>query len=310
MGEITDKKFKSIIWIKPDIKHVHIRDVKDGWIMQKFGDELALLKSNSIKFTHGVEPDYTADINYYINWTNDRPRLDKIKKSKCDIILFTHFEPEHFHEEDVVIKWADYYTCMSRHGKAELIKHGVNSNKIGVIDGIGVSIDYRKKIVLGWSSRPYFNLKRKCTDILINLAKDLDNSVFKFVIKNKDNESDSLIKQMRSYNADIEIAHVTDNNFFSKLDYYISPSNAEGGPMDLLNAMYAGIPVVARDIGFFNSLRTDEDILFDEYEDLLKILKAKEKIKKDKFKSMERYTWDNFRSWHIDFFKHILGELE
>jgi len=310
LEEITSKKFDSIIWIKPDTKHVHIRDIRDGWIMQKFGDELQKLKSNYIKFTFSKEPNYAADINYYINWTNDNPRLDKIKKSKCDIILFTHFESEHFHEENAVIKWADYFTCMSQHGKEELIKRGINSNKIGIIEGIGVSVKRQRKIVIGWSGRPYYHLKRKCVDILVKLARDLDEKIFKFVIKNKNNESNKLIQQMRDFNADLEVVHITDDTFFDKLDYYLSSSNAEGGPMDLLNAMYAGVPVIARDIGFFHTLRTSEDFLFYNYEDLLRFLKEKEKIRKDKYKLLEPYTWTNFRSWHIDFFKQILKELQ
>ena len=39
--------------------------------------------------------------------------------------------------------------------------------------------------------------------------------------------------------------------------------------MDILNAIYSRTPVVSRNIGFIYSLRTDEDFIYEDYEELL-----------------------------------------
>ena len=95
------------------------------------------------------------------------------------------------------------------------------------------------------------------------------------------------------------------DTFFNNIDYWFSPSYAEGGPMDVLNAVKCGIPVISRDIGFFKELKTSEDIVFENYENLLRQLLYLEQAKWTKINNMKRHTWDNFKDWHIKLFKEI-----
>jgi hypothetical protein len=293
-------------YINTKIKHVHIRDMKDGWIMQVIGDYLAQLNDKDILFTSGKQQDFNADINYYINWTNNEPRLDFLTKTKCDIILFTHFEKEHVNEENAVINWADRYTCMSVHGKQQLINRGIQESKIGIIEGFGVSTGFRKKIAIGWAGRPYPGLERKDANILPNLAKDLDSDIFKFIFYDKKKELNMLLSKMNKVGADVELLSANYDYFLNSIDYYLSPSLMEGGPMDLLNAAYAGIPIISRDIGFFHTINTKEDFMFKDYSELLKFFKAIETNKKQKIKNLAPYTWDTFKRWHIKHFRSIL----
>ena len=297
---------KNITFIGGKKKHVHIRDVRDSWIMQIFGDELAQLNDKDIHFTIGKSQNFKADINYYINWTNNQPCLNELKKTKCDIILFTHFEEEHFKEENKIIKWADLFTCMSKHGEIKLKERDISNKKISVIESMGISTNIRKKITIGWAGRPYYSLSRKNSQYLIKLAKDLDNTIFKFVFYSRRADAKSLAEKMNNYGADIEVLNTDYDCFLNSMDYYISPSNMEGGPMDMLNAFYAGIPVIAKNVGFFHTLKTKDDFMFSSYTELLKFFKSKERAKTQKIKVIEPYTWDNFRKWHINYFRKVL----
>jgi glycosyltransferase involved in cell wall biosynthesis len=305
--EKTIRKENKVLFIGNKPYHVHIRDVRDGWIMQVIGDYLTELNDKDILFTTGKKQDFSADINYYINWTNNEPKLDKLEKTKCDMIMFTHFEPEHIKHEDAIIKWADLYTCMTRHGEQELIKRRVAPEKIGVIEAFGVSTKFRRKITIGWAGRPYELLMRKNLGILVDLAKDLDNTVFNFMVYDTRGESWNIINKMRKNDADVQIIKENYDFFLNSLSYYLSPSKVEGGPMDILNAFYAGVPVVAMDIGFFNTLKTTDGYCFKDYDDLLEFFKKIEQKKKENFKKIEPYTWDTFKRWHIKHFRKVFN---
>lgn len=306
---VFSKNPKQIKVIKFDRrKHVHIRDLRDGWIMQKFGDQLMRLSDKDILFTIGKDPDPEADINYYINWTNGSPRLYKLPKSKCDIILFTHFEQywKCYAEEEKIIEWADLYTCMSSHGRQELIDRGANKSRIKVIKGIGTSIDYRRKVRIGWGGKPNFITDRKGSADMVKLAGDVDSEVFKFIFYGRQDELIKLADLMRKQGADVEIIKNDYRHFIDSIDYYLSPSKIEGGPMDMLNAYYAGIPIISRDIGFFCDLKSKDDHCYKDYNDLKKWFKGIERKKKLKFKRIKPYNWDNFVEWHRKYFKKVL----
>ncbi len=161
-----------------------------------------------------------------------------------------------------------------------------------------------RKIKLGISGRPYLG-GRKGEDILIELANDLDSRVFDFIFDNE--RWNEVALDMSSKGA---VTYIFNREgFWNEIDYWLSPSLAEGGPMDALNAAKCGIPIISRDIGFFHELRTDGDIEFTVYDDLLYELKENiEKPRLQKIKKMERHTWDNFREWHINLFKEINEE--
>ena len=206
----------------PKRKHVHIKDIRDGWIMQKFGDELAGLEDDDIKFTTGRKQDPDADINYYINWTNGKPRLYKLPKSKCDVIMFTHFEQywECYREEEQIIKWASYFTCMSSKGKKELAERSIPKSKIAIMEGIGTSINFRRKIKIGWAGRPNYITKRKGNDDFLRLSGELDSDMFKFLLYGKTSELLKLAGQMRAAGADVEVIANDYEGFMPQIDDY------------------------------------------------------------------------------------------
>ncbi len=283
--------------------HVHVISPKDNWILQIIGEQL--LKAEGVDFTNSQEINYEADLNYFINWCYWKilyPDLDKPKKT---LIWFTHLDKRNEAYLDV-LQVTDHIVAKSLHGKEVLLNQGIPADKIHVLGGMGCLPDlpYRK-IRLGISGRPYAG-GRKGEDILMRLAEDLNPEIFEFIFENE--RWDEVSTNMDSKGA---ITYIFDKDamplaFWVDIDYWLSPAYAEGGPMDVLNAAKCGIPIISRDIGFFRELRTDGDITFTVYDDLLYELKENvEKPRLQKIKKMKRHTWDNFRQWHIDLFKEI-----
>lgn len=281
--------------------HIHVVRTP-GWILETISNELIKLKSTGIKITYSDKANFNADINYYFNWKYWKALDPSLKKSNFDIVYFTHFEENDTLE---ILREADLITTQSNHGRKCLLEKGIPEGKIRVIPGMGPKPGIKfRKIKLGISGKPYNHTNRKKQDLLVKLSGDLDNSIFQFVFSN--NKWHSVIKEMRDNNADCIVANY---RFWRIIDYWLSLSEIEGGPMDLINAYYAGIPVISRSIGYFDEIKTDEDCVFNEYANLLSQLKRIEKNKINKLSKISEYTWDNFRAWHIRLLKDIGAQL-
>ncbi|MCX5850081.1 MAG: glycosyltransferase [Deltaproteobacteria bacterium] len=269
-----------------------------GWILETISSELIKLKAADIKLTRSRTTNFMADINYYINWKHWKSIDSNLRKSNFDIVYFTHLEKDDSLE---ILNAADLIIAQSNHGLKDLLDKKIPDHKIKVISGMGPRKNLKfKKIKLGISGRPYDYTNRKRQDLLVKLSKDLSNSIFQFVFSN--NYWDAIVKDMQRNNAD---CIVVSNKFWETIDYWLSVSEIEGGPMDVINAFYAGIPVISRSIGYFDDIKTKEDYVFNEYADLLYQLKQIEKNKINKLSKISGFTWNDFRDWHAGLFKEI-----
>lgn len=269
-----------------------------GWILETISKELMKLKAADLKLTRSHTTDFLADINYYINWKHWKSVDANLKKSNFDIVYFTHFEKDDTLE---ILNAADLIIAQSNHGLTCLVEKKIPEKKIKVLSGMGPMPTVQfKKIKLGISGRPYEYTNRKRQDLLLKLSADLHNDIFQFVFSN--HYWDAIVKEMQRNGADCIVAG---NTFWKTIDYWLSTAEIEGGPMDVINAFYAGIPVISRSIGYFDAIKTKEDYVFNDYEDLLSFLKRLEKSKSDKLAKIKNYTWDEFRNWHARFFKEI-----
>jgi len=191
-------------------------------------------------------------------------------------VFFTHLDDD----DTTILDKADLIICMSSYGQSELIKHGIESSKIKVCPYMGISINSKKKIVIGTSGRDY-STGRKNRGELERLKKDL-LGIFEF--KHTD---------------------ITNDKFFQSIDYLLQTSLAEGGSMDILNAIYARVPVVSRDIGFIHTFKTDIDFIYKDYSQLINYFKSIEKSIMQKDRYSINFTWDKFREWHLALFKEL-----
>lgn len=265
--------------------------------MDKIADEICYIEPKDFKITRSETTDNNADVNYWVNWKTFRPNYPK---TKFDMMFFTHLDG--YDWEKVILDKSDLIVCMSKHGKEVLLSERVPESKIRICKYFGVSVNKRRKIILGISGRLY-NTKRKGEEIILKLPEEIDKDIFSFYFKN--DSFDNIVKILKEKGFDAQT--VNDDIFYDKIDYYLSTSFAEGGNMDLLNVLYHGIPIISRDIGFFKQYKTSEDYSYSSYEELLDILNCISSAKKNKFNSVKNQTWQNFRDWHFKLFKEILN---
>jgi hypothetical protein len=258
--------------------NINIIYPKDNWILQKIGLELLKIEDGSLKVKGSQELDSNCDINYYINWCYWKILYPELPNSKFDMVMFTHID-EKSPEYMQVLDKANLIICMSQHGKSTLSNLGIPNNRITFCPYWGVSVSTKKKIVIGTSGKDRI---RKNREEIEQLKQDLDSNIFDF-------------------------AHVanTDDTFFNGIDYYLQTSTAEGGSMDILNAIYARLPVISRSIGFIATYQTETDFIYNNYEELLGYFRLIEADIKYKDRLSQYFTWDNYRKWHIDLFKAL-----
>lgn len=271
---------------------VNIVSPKDNWILQKIASELIGVENGKVKFLQSQKISLDSDYNYYINWKWWKYLYPKLSKSKCDVVWFTHFDEGDTTE---ILEAADIIVAKSLHGCKCLENRGIDGSKIRILSAVGPAkgLDF-KKVRLGISGRPY-KTGRKGEDILIQLSRDLDSQVFEFVFA-----SDKWTK----FDYGLSYQVIKGNKFFTEIDYLLSASKAEGGPMDVINAIKCGIPIISTNVGFIYTLKTYEDFTYTSYEQLLDYLLRLQQSKLDKIKISKQYTWDNFRKWHINLFEN------
>ena len=78
--------------------------------------------------------------------------------------------------------------------------------------------------------------------------------------------------------------------------------------MDILNALYAGVPIVSRSIGFMYNLATDDDFIYNDINEVIDFFEQIREAKSDKFKKIEQYTWSNFKKEHLWLFNKLMPE--
>lgn len=269
-----------------------------GWVLETISDELMRIKAEGLRVTRSAKTRFAADINYYVNWKHWKSLDPLLTKSRFDLAWFTHLEAADTVE---ILDAADLVVSQSNHGKAALLARGIREDKIEVAPGVGPQPHVRfKKTRLGVSGRPYEQTNRKRQDLLVKLSADLDSRIFQFVFSSADWRA--VAKAMQRNSADCVIEK---SRFWETIDYWLSASEAEGGPMDAVNAFQAGIPVISRPIGYFRELKTEEDFFYRDDGDLVRRLKQIESVKHDKLAKATDNTWENFRNWHTRLFEAI-----
>jgi len=144
--------------------------------------------------------------------------------------LFTHLEDKWRDTFDEVASKVDYAVCMNKTVKKYLEDKGVKHVEI-IPHGYDPRV--KKEPVFGFSGRKYKS-GRKATELLppeTIWSEDFDKQP----------------------------------EFYKKIDYLLLPARIEGGPVPLLDAIAAGVPVIAREgVGWVDEypcirFKTDEE---------------------------------------------------
>src|SRR5690348_1666876 len=103
---------------------VHIKIADRGWILEKCAREIA---SRAKYVSYGTDPDPSADIQYYVNYS---ARLRPL--ASLELAFFTHSEidPKARRRYFDAAQEVDHCVCMSARYAQELIDSGIAPEKV------------------------------------------------------------------------------------------------------------------------------------------------------------------------------------
>ncbi len=238
---------------------LHVVEKYHSFAMQRMSGPLKRLIG--IDVTFGDEIDESAEINLHMPW-HFLAEYEPTGESK-HIIVFTHLnrgsEPRFYR---TALK-ADAITVMSFEGRKNLIKLGVDPRKIRVAYCGTDHTQFRKRNVgVVGSKQPN---GRKRGHILLDLAWRMDPNwlqLLRFYIIGV--EWEPLVEELKAAGLDVVYIPGIDDDkemlsFYHTFDVLLSTGYEEGGPMPIIEAMKAGVPVLTPDYGFGYDLLTDVD---------------------------------------------------
>ena len=204
---------------------VNIRCNFGSWILERFAKELSLKLENST--INGN--DYYA-IEYCIPYSQHQ----KINTGKIRVGFFTHFETGTSKAQTFItsIPKFNHLIAMSRNTAEILAKYKAAKQKIEIIH-LGTD-QPSKKIIFGVCGRVYPGFRK-------------NEHFISFLVQS----GFSLLAWGEGWPCPIFSADSKDlSEFYKQIDYLIVPSAIEGGPVPVLEAIAAGVPVIAPDVGW------------------------------------------------------------
>jgi len=228
------------------MKHIHIVEPYHSNAMFKMHDPLMHFPGY-FKITSGETPDPKADLNYHIPW-HTLTRLDKGKSKQ--VMLYTHCNPGAETALLDACTHADMIICMSFAGRDELETLGADVNKCRVIYAAGNQRKCAGALLEWWvlSSPMAANARISC---LIWPGRWIATR-FRFVIIG--GGWDDVVAKMR--NTGVMVDYLTDQSdeqmaqLYNIMDIFLVTGYVEGGPLTVLEALSAGVPVLAPRMGY------------------------------------------------------------
>lgn len=286
------------------MKRLHIVEPYHSAAMHRMSKPLIDALPAIYEVTTGEAPDLTADLNYHIPW-HTLAGLDKGVGKHA--MLYTHCNPGA--EPDLIdaCERADLIICMSFTGRRELLDLGVDRTKIWVIYASGGAIPMRKRNVgvIGFEQPN----GRKRSHILIDLAWQLNCPAIHFVIVG--GGWDDTVAKMRNAGASVDyFPDLPDDQIpavYNALDLLLVTGYIEGGPLTVLEALSAGVPVLAPKVGYAADL-FGEGCHYSDVPDLVKTLQEFAKPSLDRASLSHLYTWQEYANEHALVFGRLLSE--
>lgn len=197
---------------------VHIVKSEDTWILRRIAHSIRIPGC-----TVGMERDLSANCNLYINYMGlKEPGYRQTKH----VAWFTHLpnmvdgaqRRQNFRDR---AKWADHCIAMCQHTAAEL-----PSEKTSVWGGTVHPEFLKPSIVLGVAAKIS---RRKCPE-RIEALKAIQGV------------------EVRVTGGDLSMHELVE--WYKGIDYLVVTSDTEGGPYSVLEAIAAGKPIIAPDVGW------------------------------------------------------------
>lgn len=287
------------------MKRIHIVEPYHSKAMQKMTQPLIDALPAIYEVTTGETPDLTADLNYHIPW-HTLTGLDKGDSKHA--MLYTHCNPGAEADLAYACERADLIICMSFTGRNELVNRGVDPAKLWVIYASAGDMPMRKRNVgvVGYEQPN----GRKRSHLLIDLAwnKDIVQKI-NFVICG--GGWDDTVAKMKNAGASVDYFPALPDedlpNLYNALDMLLVTGHVEGGPLTVLEALGAGIPVLSSPVGYAADL-LDRDCIYNDDNELVSKLIAFAEPFEQRHLVSKMYTWANYATEHALVFGRLLGE--
>jgi len=285
--------------------HIHIVEPYHSTAMRRMADPLtSVLPEYFEQVTIGETPDDSADLNFHIPW-HTLTALSETATNSKQVVLYTHLNPPARAELITACKRADHIVAMSKTGRSELIELGVPENKISVI--YAGHKEYRPRVrnvgIIGYEQPN----GRKRGHILIDLCWMMDVSPFQFIFAG--GGWDDTIAKMANAGANVanvgEVSADKLQDVYSAIDLLLVTSYIEGGPLTVLEALSAGVPVIAPPVGYANDLLPD-DCIYHSVEGLIAALENFAAPIKERQARVSKLTERNYAIRHAELFERLL----
>jgi len=186
---------------------------------------------------------------------------------------------------------ATHITVMCEKYKQELIKQGIPAEKITRITP-GIDPDFTFDFTVFFPSRLYEGSRRKGTDLWKSLQKALPG--INFVCSDGKMEKHKLVTLMKT------------------CDCVFVPSNMEGGPMCVLEALRCGTPVIcSHDVGLCKEF---SDVIIDyrlsDVESAKRAILSVYTEKKKRYDRVASLTWDRWANEYYSVFRKVFNEAK
>lgn len=242
-----------------------------------------------------------GEITYYMPWW----WIAQVgKKSKCDILFYTHCAEKLLPVRAEILQMADLIITMNKPDTDELREAGFESVYIKA----GIDPRFRPEIRVGICGRPYADgRKRQWIPAKLSTMMNLDLFRFVFWGQNWDDVADDLLhKGVKS-----ELHRDPDFGEYPKImrscDVLLVTEEVTGGPQALTEALASGVPVFTPPVGYGLEFSDPSVSYYNTTEELSQLFKSMAEGVTSRTRLVQDRTWDNWTKDHERLLKEKLG---
>ena len=242
-----------------------IIDIQKGWILHKICAVIKFYKPEayvheSLQSIPVSELYFFAHYRAYIHATFRNPHILNYNS----IVFFTHFEDHTYMNLPntiIFLKYARKVCVMNSEVKTMLVNNGLLEKNVSIVyAGVDLDVFFPKKLILK-KSRPVFGFcvryknidtleDRKNYQLIIDVIRSF--KTYDFILLGKgwnDFPEFDTVKELPNFRY-VETEYSNYALYFNEMDFFVSLSRLEGGPVPLLEAMACNIVPICTRTGF------------------------------------------------------------
>ena len=267
--------------------------------------EKALLKKN-FKVTQSSRPTGQADFVLHVFFRYCMP-----VGNSCNIALVTHID-SYFKMRRInwLISRNVNLICFSNETKNFILRHcdsaNVSNDNIEVIFPSPANLNHLRKLKIGFFSNAYRDGRKRefVFDQLLDLLRPED-----VVFYTMGEGLEPLVSRLLKAQFSVLHSPKFDSNFYenslASIDLLIYTGLDEGA-MSVVDALYAGVPVVATRVGFHLDIQKHDQLnFFDDVSELAQILNTKAAVHRELSQILPIKNYDEYGSKLCDFLERI-----